>query len=157
MKLNSNNSLLLVVLLLVMCTVPTSQYSCWTMLTWDWIRNPTWQRCHQAYSYNGHLVGYSHGSLRACWFGQCADGFNYNTVGYVYSYNYGYGYWYYDAYGEACDYYNGDCNGKTRLNGWWSNGRLYYDYEGPGYWHSSPLTVDVYSPCHTRCGTCNSP
>ncbi len=85
MKLNPSNSLLLVVLVLVMFSVPTQPYSCGTLISWDWIRNPTWANCYQSYSYNGHTVGYQRGSLSACWFGQCADDFNYNTVNYVYS------------------------------------------------------------------------
>jgi len=118
MKLNSNNSLLIVVLVLVICTVPTKQYSCWTLLSWDSIRNPVWRNCYQAYNYNGHTVGYSYGSLSRCWFGQCSDNFDYNTLGYVATSNHGYGYWYYSSY----SYYN---------NNW-------------DYWYPNSLTVTVW-------------
>jgi len=131
MKLNSNNSVLIVVLVLVICTVPTKQYSCWTLLSWDWIRNPVWQNC---YDYNGHTVGYSYASLSNCWFGDCANNnnyFNYSTLAWIATSNHGYGHYYY----SSSSYYN-----------------HHWDY-----WYPYSLTVTVWQPCHRRCGSCNSP
>lgn len=150
--------------------VPTHQYSCLNASALNYTQAPAWTNCYQ--QYDGSIAGYTNGSFKQCWWGQCGDwSYDYNKMGYLKSnLTYNYGLCYYATFGENCCT---NCNSgvgtgagqNCPVKSWQfycttsaSTGKKYCDYFDSynNCGGTTPLIIYVYVPCHPYCATCTA-